>query len=49
MNPMEYVIPPVMDVELGSGAIDSTEFVEKQNSAIVRQTRMAKGDFYISR
>jgi len=27
----------------------STEFVEKQNSAVVRQTRMTKGDFHISR
>src|SRR5437016_14531924 len=27
----------------------STEFVEKQNSAVMRQTRMAKGDFHISR
>jgi len=27
----------------------STEFVEKQNSAVMRQTRMAKGDFNISR
>ena len=27
----------------------STKFTEKQNSAIVRQTRMTKGDFHISR
>jgi hypothetical protein len=27
----------------------SNEFTEKQDSAIVSQTRMAKGDFYISR
>jgi hypothetical protein len=37
------------NAELGSGAIVAFERIhEKQNSSIVRQSRMAKGDFHIS-
>ena len=50
MNPLEYLIRPLLDESYKVAQLQhSTGFIEKQNSVIVRQTRMAKGEFYISR
>jgi hypothetical protein len=46
---MDYLIHPLLDESYKAAQLQhSTEFSEKQNSAIVRQTCMTKGDFYIS-